>query len=266
MKSTVPFRACIKDWQRLVWGIVLFFINIYPLQAQRLPIASPRSDTVRVAVWPLQYTGLVEREADLIWASGLRVMLNALLDVHPQIRTNDRVKLEEVLRFAQLNRFGVEVPLETSKVEGADYIVMGQYFMSGGQHFGLLEFRMFAVENGAIIAQRHLNIPRLSVDRVSSFLLQFVQQVTQQLNLAAFTIKDTELLPCKSKGMRLFAEAVALREAAGFLEDAQAVLQKYDAAIELYEKSRPYFCKYALLDEELAPIRQARSGLKKVLE
>ena len=245
------------------WGFFLLFVLCSAVLSPAQSISAP--DTVRIAVWPFQYTGLTASAQDLQWGSGMRVLLSAMLDAHPAIRTSDRVEMEEVLKLAQISRFGPESQSIPTHFEGADYIIMGQYFMRDRKNLAHLEIRMFAVENGAILADHHLNLPRLPVTRIPMFLQAFAEDVVQRLKRTTPLTLGTACRPCKSNGLRYFIEASAAREAAFAATDAQAALRLYDQANQSYQLALPAFCEPEWLHQEVEEAKRAGDAIRQLL-
>ncbi|MBN8587823.1 MAG: hypothetical protein J0L94_05815 [Rhodothermia bacterium] len=261
------------------WG-VLCFLHTGMLQAQETAgqanlrdsiqtdsaFIAPKPDTIRVAVWPFQYTGLLQKETDLAYASGLRLLLGAYLSAYSTIRTSDRVEMQEVLQMAQLSRFGPEsqsIPLD---FEGADYIIMGQYFMRNRTSFAHLQVRMFSVKNGAILAERHLNLPRLSIERVPAFLQAFAQDVATKLERSEATPDFSSQVTCKKGGIQWLMQAAADREAAFVMEDLTLAVEKLDKAIVGFERSKIRLCGSGWLDREISETQNMRNALRRILD
>jgi hypothetical protein len=218
-------------------------------------------DTVRIAVLPFQYTGISENENELMWASGLRVLLSSFLESHPRVRVQDREALRESLKLAQLNRFGADIDLKPTNIEGADFVVMGNYFMGNASHFSNLEIRMISVESGAVVAQMHLSRPQLSIYSMPKFLEDFGNMMLHQLRLDPKTLSVADRMPCKNQGLRPFMEASALRDKAAISESRSEALELYAKVLSLYETSRHYFCG-TWLDTEVTHTQQAQTILK----
>lgn len=232
---------------------------------EALPIAQTYQgtirDTVRIAVLPFQYTGVSEKENDLMWASGLRVLLSSFLEAHPHVRVQDRESLKATLKLAQINRFGANVDFKPMSLEGADFVVMGNYFMANTSQFANLEIRMIAVENGAVVAQTHLSNRILSANRLPDFLESFTQKTLQQLQFPLQDWHISERKPCKSQGFSPFMQALALRDRAFVAENREEAISLYEQAISRYEESRHYFCGSWIVTE-IQTVQQGLNILK----
>lgn len=257
----------------LFWGFVQAQdIPVLPIAPDSLQATPPLQaaeavpDTVRIAIWPFQFTGLLQKDSDLVYASGLRLLLASYLSAYPTIRTSDRVEMQEVLQLAQISRFGPESQSIPLSFEGADYIIMGQYFMRNRTSFAHLEVRMFSVKNGAILAQRHLNLPRLSIERVPAFLQAFASEVANKLKRPEATPVFSAQLPCKKGGLQWIMQAAAEREAAFVMDDVTTAVQKLDKALIAFEQSKARRCGSVWLDREILETQQMRETLVRILE
>lgn len=208
--------------------------------SEKIPIQSlQRADTLKIAVLPLNYAGFEATEARS-YGSGIRSILAAYLDAHPNLLVFDRAKIKQQIQLAQTAAFnGQNLPLPT--LAGADYLLMGSYQVKSPQVFRGLELRLIDVKTGLLVAQQHRAETELNAYELGTFLNQFGEQVRQQLHLPPFE-NAGGFFPCRNSGWRSFLDGESAWDMAQSLENPRQRLQKLDEALQQLRRSESAFC------------------------
>jgi TolB-like protein len=198
------------------------------------------ADTLKIAVLPFVYTGLQQNEEALTYSSGLRIILGAYLDAHPQLQVFDRERIRRQIvaqQVLQFNGMATDFPL----IEGADYLILGTYQTKNAGTFRGIELRLVKVESGLIIAQKHVSDIELSAYDLGIFINGFGEIVRQKLNLPPMG-DAAAYLPCRNAGWKPFLNAQSLLDVAESIENPRQKAAKRTEAKNELRKSAPAFC------------------------